>query len=326
MANRFYLDIDSYLSGHERTPFQERILPAFLLRPMLQSRLLLGLFNRMHGLFLPPWRGALFLISIVALAVAGYFCLLLYDALSNTRSLQLLVYPVFLFAVLWSYMVLVQQPFSYPYDMLSLAFFTAGLYFIYQRRFLPLLLIVLIGTFNRETTLFLIGIFVIDAISVRDTAARLRDRIDLRRIPWLKALVLTVVWAAIKLTLHRKFLHNPTENELRIHENLHYFAPKHLPALLNICGYLVPVVLLLRRQLRPARFANYLLILPVWFLVMFLTGVLLETRIYGELSAYAAISTVLLLESHLATRQPDLQTKSADSALKTAGCPPAMTH
>ena len=32
---------------------------------------------------------------------------------------------------------------------------------------------------------------------------------------------------------------------------------------------------------------------------MFYTGVILETRIYGELSAYIAVSVVLLLEEHV---------------------------
>jgi len=118
------------------------------------------------------------------------------------------------------------------------------------------------------------------------------------RIPWLRAALLFAIWAAIKLSLTHHFAHNGSDNQLRIRENLVNIGPKHWPGVLNICGYTIPIVLLLHRRISPRRFANYLLIVPVWIVVMFFTGVMLETRIYGELSSLATVAMVLILEDY----------------------------
>lgn len=296
VSTRFYLNIHDYLQGRERIPFQERILAAVLLRAMLHIRPLVTLFTHLHGVFAPPERGAFFVLSFVSFCIAGFFCVRLYRAVSTQQTLGFLVYPVFLSTTLWSYALQVQQDNAYPYDMTSLAFFTAGLYFIYTHRFLPLLAVILIGTFNRETTLFLIILYVIDAAT---DASATTLRLRLSQVPWLRVALLSLIWLSVKLTLVHLFAHNVSENELRLRENFGYLSPKHWPALLNICGYLVPAILLMRAWIRPQRFANYLLIVPIWVAIMFLTGILVETRIYGELSSYTAIAAVLILEYYV---------------------------
>jgi hypothetical protein len=241
------------------------------------------------------------LLSLLAIVVAGVYTQKLYNQLTSSRWLNFLVYPVFLFTVMWSYCIHTEANYSYPYDILSLAFFTAGLYYIYARRYLGILLVVLVGTFNRETTLFLIGIYAIDAASttLQDVHA-FRDRFSLHFISWPRLITLLVVWLVVKAALVHGFAFNDSsENYVRIGENLGRLKIRLLPALLNICGYTIPLVFLFYRGLRPARFANYLFIFPVWFAVMFYTGVILETRIYGELCSLSAIALVLIMEGHL---------------------------
>ncbi len=296
-----YLNMPAYLAGQERLPFQERVLPIVFLDPIMHSRWIAAHLFHQNGNFTAD-RGAFYVLSLLALLVAAGITQKLYGLLSPTRTMSLLVFPVFLFAVMWTYSIHSEANFSYPYDMLSLAFFTAGLYAVYQKRFLLLALVVLLGTFNRETTLFLIGIFVLDAASVEGAGAGtpLRARFRLRDLPWVRLLLLCALWLAVKLPLAHTFAHNDgSENFVRIGYNLNLLRPRLLPALLNICGYTLPVVLLLRRDLRPTRFANYLYILPLWFAVMFWSGVLVETRIYGELCSYSAIALVLIIERHL---------------------------
>jgi hypothetical protein len=298
-----YLNYANYMSGHERNPFQQRILPVPLLWALLHTPPLVWFFVHLKGLFLPVERGAAFILSFTAMSVAGYFTMKLHDAVSPRRSLPLVVYLAFLYTAMSSYVILVQMHFFYPYDTLSLAFFTAGIYFIYTRKFVPLLLVMLVGTFNRETTLFLVPIFMIDAASREDLPLEtpLWRRLDVRWIPWMRVAALVAVWVGIKLFLGHIFAHNDrSEDYIRIRENMHLFLPKHWPALLNICGYLLPVVLVLRKQIVPQRFANYLLVFPIWFAVMLTKGILIETRIYGELSGYTAVAAVLLLERYMA--------------------------
>jgi hypothetical protein len=296
----FYLNMSSYLHGRERLPFQERVLPILFIRPMTQSRWVMQHLVHSNGIFTAE-RGPFYLLSLLAIVIAGVYTQKLYNQLTSTRWLDFLVYPVFLFTVMWSYCIHTEANYSYPYDILSLAFFTAGLYYIYTRRYLGIFLVVLIGTFNRETTLFLIGIYAIDAASTTlQDAHAFRDRLSLHFISWPRLISLLVVWFVVKAALMYSFAFNDSsENYVRIGENLGRLKIRLLPALLNICGYTIPLVFLFYRRLKPTRFANYLFIFPVWFAVMFYTGVILETRIYGELCSLSAIALVLIMEGHL---------------------------
>ncbi len=302
VSTKFYLSMPRYMSGHERLPFQERVLPIFLMWPVMQSSRLMASLAHHEGAS-TPGLAPFYFVSLLGFTLAGFFCIKLYRAVTTTGTLQILVYPIFLVIAMWTYVVHLDADFSYPYDMLSLAFFTAGLYFIYTRRYPALLAVMFLGTLNRETTLFLIPIYMIDMATARtdDPAVPLRERFNLRTIPWMRVLALCAIWVVLKVTLTHLFAHNDSsENYVRIRENVGRLHLRLLPALLNICGYLLPVAILLRRHIRPIRFANYLYVMPLWFAIMFYTGVILETRIYGELTAYTAIATVLLLEHHVA--------------------------
>ncbi len=315
VSTQFYLDMPRYLSGRERLPFQERVLPIVLMWPINHSATLMRIFaqraeTHAHSLVptLPaatPRTGAFYILALLSFAIAGYFTTRLYRAVTETGLLAPIVFPFFLVVTLWTYVVHIDANFSYPYDLPSLAFFTAGLFCIYTRRFLPLAFIVFFGTMNRETTLFLIGVYILDAATTgtSDAYARIRDRFSPARVPWLRVALLCALWLAVKLTLHYLFRHNDnSENYVRVRENLGRLKPRLWPALFNICGYLLPVVLLLYRQIRPIRYANYVFIFPLWCAVMFYTGVILETRIYGELCSYVSIAVVLLLERFVAER------------------------
>jgi len=301
-STHLWINLPHYLAGTDRLPFQRRFLPV---------PILIG-FNKLfaHFSFLnhgeavrTPENFSLFCLATLAFCIAAFYLVRLYRAVSPTRLLEPLVLPVFIVLCLFTYVVHIGDTLSYPYDLPSVAFFTAGLFYIYQRRFLPLLAVILLGTINRETTLFLILIYFIDAASDQAVpAARLRDRLNFRRLPWLRAALLLLPWAAVELTLTHYFNnHTNSEEYLRIHENLGYLRPRLWPALLNIGAYSLPLILLHRRYLKPARFANYLLVLPAWLAIMFVKGTMTETRIYGEFTGYFAVAVVLLVEQYVQT-------------------------
>lgn len=321
VSTRFYLNMPAYMAGRERLPFQERVLPILLMWPI----------NHWHALMQAvatrgndpqtssasgPKTIAFYFVSLLGFSVASVFTIKLYRAVTKTGTLSVLIFPVFLVISMWTYVVHIDANYSYPYDMPSLAFFTAGLYFIYKREFLPLVVTMLFGTFNRETTLFLIGIYALDAASVTAASveAHLMERFHPRLIPWGRVAGLFALWLAIKVGLTLEFAHNSNaENYNRTIENLYRLKLRLLPSLLNICAYMLPVVWIFRRRVAPVRFANYVYIFPVWLAIMFYTGVILETRIYGELSAYVAVCVVLLLEEHV--RQPQRESIEAAEEL-----------
>jgi len=301
----FYLRLPDYFSGHERLPYQYRVLPILFLKPLHGVHFIQNFAATRIGPMHDPDRIDFFLLSCLAFIPIYYFTVKLYRELSPTRRLEFLLFPTLLFVLIWTYIIHLEQNFSYPYDLPSLAFFTAGIFYIYKRRFLPLFLIVLIGTFNRETTLFLIGIYVLDAITVgtAPSDAPLRARFNLRQIPWFRVALLSAIWIAIKLGLFHLFGGNDrSEDYNRLHENLlRIFHPNYWPGALNLGGYLLPFILIFRNRIADRRFVQYLYILIPWVLIIFRTGIILETRVYGELSCYIAIYAVLLLETYIAT-------------------------
>lgn len=331
VSTTFYLRMPLYLHGAERLPFQERVLPIYLMWPINHSAFLMGhLAHPQRGFDAPSAATretlAFYLVSLVSFSLACYLVHRLYRAVTQTGLLAVLVVPAFMVLVLWTYVVHLDANFSYPYDMPSLAFFVGGLLAIYTRRFWPLAAVIFVGTFNRETTLFLIGIFILDAASrhvpeavLKARAGRLTlsQRFSLRQVPWARAALLVVIWLAVKLPLAYHYRHNDnSENFVRLWSNIGRLRPRLWPALLNICGYILPVVVILRARLRPLRFANYLYILPVWVAVMFYTGVILETRVYGELCSFTAVAAVLLLEDYVVRRT---QSRNYEQVFATTG-------
>jgi hypothetical protein len=296
-ATTFYLHLNAYLAGHERLPFQERVLPILFLKPFYARPWIMQHFAHSSGAFTME-KGPFYLLSLGSLAVAAIYTQRLYNAVTEQNLLSFLVFPAFLYTVIWTYLIHSEANFSYPYDFPGLAFFTAGLYYIYCRKYLPLLLVILIGTFNRETTLFLIGIYCIDAATRGDEDDTRTGGFDLRQIPWVRVAALSTIWLAIKVGLSHAFASNDrSEDFLRLGYNFERLTPRLWPAMLNICGYLLPLILLFHKKLEPRRFRNYLWIMPVWFGIMLCTGVLVETRIYGELCSFCAVAAVVMTES-----------------------------
>jgi hypothetical protein len=296
-ATTFYLHLNAYLTGHERLPFQERVLPILFLKPLYGSPWIMQHFGHSSGAFTME-KGPFYLLSLISLAAAAIYTQRLYAAVTEHNLLSFLVFPAFLYTVMWTYSIHSEANFSYPYDFPGLAFFTAGLYYIYCRKYLPLLLVILIGTFNRETTLFLIGIYCIDAATRAEEHDTRSGGFDLRQIPWVRVATLSVIWVAIKVGVSHAFAGNDrSEDFLRLGYNFDRLTPRLWPAMLNICGYLLPLILIFHRKLEPRRFRNYLWIMPLWFGIMFCTGVLVETRIYGELCSYCAVAAVVMTEA-----------------------------
>lgn len=307
ISTTFYLNLRAYLTGHERMPFQKRVLPALIINILHSLPFASHVHFHSQGSFSAN-KAPIFVLALISIFIAGYFTQRLYGLLTTDHSLYFLVYPIFLFALLWAYAMHMEANYSYPYDMPSVAIFSAGLYFIYARKFWAVVLVIAIGTLNRETTLFLIGIYVLDSMNaVVPKDLRLSGlKLRIRSIPWLRVALLVAIWVAIELTLNHIFAANSrAEDYVRLRENAGRLKLRLLPALLNICGYMLPIVLLLQSRIHPFRFRTYLLIVPVWFAIMFYTGVIVETRIYGELCPYVAVALVLIIERSIQGRASD---------------------
>ena len=153
---------------------------------------------------------------------------------------------------------------------------------------------------NRETTLLLLPLYMLN-MAVDD------DRLHWSRIlhPRTLAVVLPLAaaWGLWQIFIHHLFAHNASELYPRLDWNLKSLvAPQAWPQLLSACGYLLLFVVAMRRLLPDPRLRAWLWLLPVWFVAMFAFGILIETRVFGELLPLLVASTTLILEQLLLRR------------------------
>ena len=297
-----YINLQRFERGTERLPFQTRILAAPLFRWADHNRRLVDYAYRLSsnnkyffqsGIHAGEVLG--FFLDIGCVLIAGWVALQLYRAGTRRNLLGVLVYPLFLGLCVVSYILHTVQNFRYVYDLPSLAFFSLGLYLIYFRKS-PLLFVALfaIATLNRETTLLLLPFYL------------LSQGLESGRFYWrrlyasgvlmvlLPLLAYWVVWHHIVFHIFR---HNPSEYFPRIWWNLGFLkALRYYPQLFSACGYLLPFLLVFRKQVRDTQLRLWLWVLPLWYCVMSVWGLLTETRIFGELLPYVACVSVLMAE------------------------------
>jgi hypothetical protein len=311
-----YLHLDKYLHGQERLPFQRRLLPMVLLNAMLRIPIPAAITRGRHGIFAHPEQIYLFVFDLLSVFLASFLIMRLYSKLRDGVNFRLLVFPIFFFSIFCTYMLHSEANVYYPYDMLSLVFFTAGLYCIYTHRFFALLMLILVGTFNRETTMFLIPIFLLDAIGEQNG---LRS-VSWKNLPWAKTAVLGVAWLAVRLFLNHLYVHNDaTEYGSRLIYNLRYLPPNNWPEILGTCGFLLPVIWFSRKRIPDSRISAWVLVLPLWFGVMYYYGVITETRIFGELCPIVALATTLLFERYVKDKALTFTDKRDSSTTSAAG-------
>ncbi len=200
--------------------------------------------------------------------------------------------------------------FFFPWDTLSVAVFTSGLYLLRERRWGAYYLLFAIGTLNRETTCFLTLAFVLLAwgrLPLRTLAAHAGAQL--------------VLWVVLKLALASAYAGNPTLQEnspaglFVVPYLMNLGTLSTVPGLLRLStamGGLWLVPALLARRVESPELRRLLRVLPVFLVGMFVVGEMLEVRIYSEMIPLATAALLLALRS--VVRQlapPDLSLATA---------------
>ncbi|MEO7028180.1 MAG: hypothetical protein ABI147_02115 [Acidobacteriaceae bacterium] len=303
-----FFDLRQYAAGVERMPFQGRMLMMFPLRWAERSPLL----ARMTAGKMPPFNSpeelVITLVGLASVVLTGVLVTWLYRRLSPTTPFIYLPFALTLVFLVSNYLLHMPFMIMYPYDLLGVLFFTAGVTLIYTRRFWLLLPVFIAGCFNRETMLFLVPLFLVDGLAAE-------NNFDWKRLKKLslpaQTLALCAIWLAIHVYILHRFRANHGEfypqnldpGATHRHLNFMYLLQlKFWPQLDNACAYMLPFLILLRRYIFPFRLRAYILVLPLWVLTMVVFGLLPETRIYGELSGLVAVLATMLLEGYVKAR------------------------
>jgi hypothetical protein len=287
--------LDAFESGHAPLPFQHRLA----MRPLLvwahanpacihTARWL----TMLHAWFPHGVRPEALVelpVDILAIIVTGWAAERIYAQASDTQLLRGWVYALTLLMTAVTFDLLTVHNLRFVYDLPAMAFFAAGLYVLYTRQ--PLWRFALLfacATINRETTLLLLAALLLQ----QWTAAR----------AWLAALLLTywIAWHAW-VTLH--FAANVSAAGPRFWLNAGLLlCPLAWPQLCTFAGLCLWPILGFRNQIRDVTLRRWRMLLPLWIAFMFRYGLMIETRVFGELIPYFAIVTALALEHQVLSR------------------------
>ena len=301
---RPYVNTLQYEQGIERMPFQGRCLMMWPMRWAHHSKIL-GWLTHPFALstfwFPRPVQAEVLvqaMIDVVCLFVTGFCIVKIYEAGSARRTLVAATYPLLLVVCGATYVMHTVQNFRFIYDLPSLAFFSLAFYLLYfQRHWGFFVALFLVATINRETTVLLLPLYLLTA-AVQDGALRPAEMLRLRHL--IVVVPLAATWIGWQIVVRHVFAGNVSEFYPRMNWNVKsLLAPHAWPQLLSACAYLLPFIVLQRSRIRDARVRAWLWIIPVWFVFMFSFGILIETRVYGELIPLVVCSTMLIVEDYL---------------------------
>ncbi len=316
---RPYVNTELYSMGRERMPFQGRCLMVPVMWWAHRSSALLWLarpFGLSRFWFPRDVRPEVLVqaaVGVLCVGLAGWFTVRIYSASSSRGLLTPFVYPLFLCVCAATYVMHTVQNFRFIYDLPSLAFFSGAMYLLYFRRHWSLFVaLFLVATINRETTLLLLTLFAInEGFDNSEGFAGFHFRWSrvLRPRVLLIVLSLTAAWIGWEIFIRHLFAQNVSEFYPRFNWNLKsLLAPLAWPQLLSACGYLLFAVCLMQKRIPDSRLRAWLWIVPTWLVFMFSFGILIETRVFGELIPLVVCSTCLIAEEMIVARLQGLRT------------------
>ncbi|HEV2576573.1 MAG TPA: hypothetical protein VGU25_05125 [Acidobacteriaceae bacterium] len=294
-TNYSFIDLAAYANGHERMPFQGRLLMSLVLRATQHLQTLLKLVPRFTEHV--PALETFTVYKLTSLIVALISAIGIGAALAlASRRLGLrrwwLPWSLLLVILYSSYAARYEQPLWYPYDIPHLAIFGLATIFLFIDAPIAFLGAILLDSFVRETAIFAI---------VLAFAMRWSQR------TWKIVLVIAAIgWAVVMGATRYIYRANGYVGMPRL-EQLRYLLPWHLPQLFSVLAFL-PIPVLLGRRYLPAMHRRGLYATCLMILGTFYFANWVESRAWIEWSTAFAIWAALELST--APLQPGASIRS----------------
>lgn len=298
--------LEAYEAGHSPVPFQYRLA----MRPVLSwvhgsaaaTRAATWLTEQ-HAWFpcgVRPEALVELPIDIAAVVITGCIAESIYARASRDRLLSGWVYPLMLAMVAIVFEFSTIHNLRFVYDLPAMAVFAMGLYALYTRQ--PLWRFALLfacGTVNRETTLLLLPAMLLQK--------------------WSAKRALLAGWVGWHVYVTRLFAGNVSAAGPRLLLNLGVLlCPLSWPQLGTFAGLCFAPLLYCRASQTEAVLWRWRLLIPIWFGFMLQYGLLIETRIFGELIAYMSPMVALAVERQILRRTTQAHrviTRTADALM-----------
>jgi hypothetical protein len=306
--NRPFLNLPAYANGLAPMPFQGRVLMAWVLKASAANPRWNGVLTHL-GSHLPiglgnPYSVVLLMVDFIAILVCVLAGRSTLQHLTGDRTFSawasLLVLYMSYFNLIVGYVL-----YMLPYDIVSLAVFVVSVWLVIARRYAALTLVVAIGTLNRETTIFIplfLALYTWFSDRYEVSAGKNSSR------QWLKALPYVVVqvaaWAALRLWVEHHFIHNPLDSAMptrwfgiRLGGNLvSLIKPPQWVLLLSLFGFTLPLLIAKFDKIGNLALArSSAIVMILWGVAMLLVGVVVEIRIFSELTAFMMPCIALIL-------------------------------
>jgi hypothetical protein len=295
-----FLDLNAYMHGFEKTPYQHRVLMMYVFQLLATRHFTVMIAQHVQQMHVPSaWLNPLKLVEIgvamtslfgAVLATVGTLTKLTGDRIFSRWMSLLLIYMAYAnLAPSWG------LSYTFPYDTPSLMLFCMGVYLVVAERNWLYYLLYPIGVLNRETICFLTVFFVIWKWQELRKREGMVSRKNILRLT-VHGLTQAAIWIGLEVWLARRFAGNvrdygsiSTRSYVieRMVLNLHQvIKPQQWPVLLSLFGFLLPVVWIQRRWIQnPGIYWSCKILIPMWFVGMFIMGLLIEIRVFSELSA-----------------------------------------
>lgn len=286
ILNGHLFNPDLYLNHGYDKPFVTRVLPVWIMKFIYRS------LNYDYMLIFKY-------MDIISLSLSGWFFYKYANTFLKNETISKIASFLIYFIIPFNMLLPRYVPIWYPYDSFGMMFFIMGLYFLRINNLFAFYLVLLVGTFNRETTLVLIAIFAVvhwGAVNKVKIASHICAQMAL--------------WFAIKILLSQYFSSSagaslvPTlGNNLHFLSALDYYNLKlgdferifRYVFLLSNFGFVYLIVIFYWVKLDDVFLRRTTLTLIPFFISILFVGNMFEFRLYGELVPFVLMPAIYIL-------------------------------
>lgn len=296
-----FFALNEYADGRIRLPYQSRALIGWMMQYGVQLKVIQAIARHMPGPseLKNPYELLFLAFSFAGILGAVYATQASLSQLTGDKRFSRWACLILLYMATFNLSLSYGLAFTLPYDVPSLFFFSLCIWLVLKQKTVLYYAVFILATFNRETTCFITFFFLICEwfASADLTVPRRWWRLASH------AILQAMIWVAIKAYLTFLFRANPVEMNtngvfvLNVAKNLRFLLnPGEWPQLLSIFGFALPLLVLGFRWIQDRRIQSACLVMvPLWFLSMMMVGVIIEVRIFDELSAILSLAVALIV-------------------------------
>ncbi len=280
--------LGDFANGHAPMPFQARYAMAPLLRWAGHSGGMARLAHVLRNSCRGPEELTVQLVDALCLLLCGPVVVGLRRRFGPPVLLPWLAPALLLWVVAITFVVRYEQRLYMPYDFVSIVLFSVALLACVDGRWWLFLPVMIGATYNRETTLFLVPVWL------ACTWTRRR-----RAVPAATAVAAVVGWVLVRYQIHGWLGETSSGLMVDLRRNLTLLLPHHLAQVFSAGGYLAIPMLLRRDLIGDVRLRLVWLGLALFVVSDLAFGLWNETRIFAELSLVIAVTAAIQFESFL---------------------------